>query len=143
MSEHSLTPQEAERALKEMSDRRDQVDTTLPPWTMLVPAGALLLGYGVLLDVWPQQRDWFGLALPLLCLVLIFAARTKVFGSVLGQRFVPSYRWRGSWGLRLLTVVLLAVAVGVLTLVHAQLTDHDIAAANTITFGLLGTALSA
>ena len=140
MSEQ-MSPQEADRALREMSDRRNQVTGQAAPWPMIAVSCVLLIAFGFVLDQFSGADEWAGPVLVGVTFVLMYLARTRYVGARLGHRVVPT-RIRGAWGARLLALVLLAGAAAVMLVVHAQLVRHDVAWPNTITYGLLGSVLA-
>ena len=136
-----LSPQDADRALQEMSDRRNQVAGVPAPWPMLAVSCLLLIGFGFVLDEFPESSDWLGTALVAITFVLMYLARTRYFGARLGHQVAPA-RVRGAWGAKLLTAVLLAGGIALLLICHAQLVRNDVAWPNLITYGLLGSVLA-
>ena len=136
-----MSPQDADRALQEMSDRRNQVVGQPAPGPMIAVACLLLIGFGFVLDQFPGADDWAGSVLIGVTFVLMYLARTRYFGSRLGHRVVPT-PIRGAWGARFVALVLLAGGIAVMAVGHAQLIRHDVAWPNTITYGLIGSALT-
>jgi hypothetical protein len=136
-----LSPQDAERALQEMSDRRNQVAGTPAPWQMIVISCALLIVFGFLMDQFPDASSWLGTVVAAVTFGVMSLARTRYFGSRLGHQVAPT-RVRGHWGAKLLAAALLVAALLLLLFCHAQLVRNDVAWPNLITYGLLGSVLA-
>jgi protein-S-isoprenylcysteine O-methyltransferase Ste14 len=136
-----LSPQEADRALREMTDRRDQVAGAGAPWPVIVVSCLLLLGFGIVLDQFPGADDWAGNALVAVAFALMFLARTRYVGARLGYRVAPG-RVQGRWGAKLLALGLLVAGLALLVGCHAWLVHEDVAWPNTITYGGLGSVLT-
>jgi hypothetical protein len=137
-----LSPQDADRALQEMSDRRSQVAGAPAPWPVIVLSCVLLIVFGFLLDQFPDTGSWLGTALVGITFGLMYLARTRYFGARLGHRVAPTRASSGTWKAKLLAAVLLVGAIVLLLVCHAQLVRNDVAWPNLITYGVLGSVLS-
>jgi len=126
MPAEELTPEQAAKALHEMSYRRRQVVVPgLAPWWLWLIGGAVLATQGVVLDLWPAHGLWVTEAVVLLLLAFSFASRSRRVGSILGYRAAATARarrgavdGRGAGVLFGLIIIIIALNAGGLLLAH-------------------------
>ncbi|AHH98062.1 hypothetical protein GCM10010174_05270 [Kutzneria viridogrisea] len=81
------TPEEAARALREVSDRRAQgLRGTVHPRWVWVLAGAFLAGYLAAMDLLPEDaRGWVSWAFAAVMLVYALGVRSRFASTLMGQ----------------------------------------------------------
>ncbi len=83
------TPEQATQALRELSQRQQQVRHAPPPHVVSVLAGSALIVSGVVRDQWPGQGSVTSVILLGALLALLFVSRTRKGGAALGYRVTP------------------------------------------------------